>query len=147
MAPCSKCGACSQVLFANTPTNTTKKALVIEDVREACIELRKMNYECDRLTHNELMSHAGEEYTNKMIQQQYSLLWISTPADWYVRTPGQKKGQSTLAAPANMDEKSIKARHGTCHFWPSWVSLECPRHLRDDLRVEAKYVSNAAMRI
>ena len=68
----------------------SNKALIVEDIRESDIELRKHGYECDRITHNELLSSAGTEYTGKLLKGDYSLLWISTPNDWYVRTPTKK---------------------------------------------------------
>ena len=64
-----------------------KAVLVIEDIREACIELRQRGYVCARITHNELMASTGQEYTGKLIKGEYKLLWIATPSDWYVRTP------------------------------------------------------------
>ena len=70
--------------------STRPAALVIEDVREACVELRERGYECDRIIHNELMTSAGEEYTGKLQKGDYVLVWISTLADWYVRTPGKR---------------------------------------------------------
>ena len=47
---------------------TQPRALVFEDIREACVELRRRRYECDRLTHNELMTITGEEYTGKLLK-------------------------------------------------------------------------------
>ncbi len=66
------------------------KALIVEDIRESEIELRSRGYECDRITHNELLSSAGTEYTGKLLKGDYNLLWISTPNDWHVRTPAKK---------------------------------------------------------
>ena len=63
----------------------SRKALIVEDIREAEIELKEKGYECDRITHNELLSSSGAEYTGKLLKGDYSLLWISTPNDWYVR--------------------------------------------------------------
>ena len=72
--------------------NTTKqpKALVVEDVREACVALRAHNYDCDRITHAEVLSHTGESYFRDILEKNYDLLWISTPSDWHVRTPTKK---------------------------------------------------------
>ena len=82
----------SEVLRGNaTPateihlSSDNSKALIVEDIRQADIELRQNGYECDRMTHSELMSHVGTEYTGKLLKGYYSLLWISTPNDWYVR--------------------------------------------------------------
>ena len=69
------------------PQYIQKSALVIEDIREACIELRQRGYVCDSITHNELMASTGQEYTGNLIKGDYKLLWIATPSDWYVRTP------------------------------------------------------------
>ena len=72
------------------PQQEKKTALVIEDMREACIELRLHVYTCDRITHNELMASTGQEYTGNLIKGDYNLLWIATPSDWYVRTPDKR---------------------------------------------------------
>ena len=79
---------------AAIPVSTTnfQRALVIEDVREATMLLRSMGYEVDRITHAELMSHLGERYAGNLKHLRYHILWISTPADWYVRTPGKRSG-------------------------------------------------------
>jgi len=63
----------------------SRNALIIEDIREAEIVLKSQGYECDRITHNELLSSAGTEYTGKLLRGDYSMLWISTPDDWYIR--------------------------------------------------------------
>ena len=68
----------------------SKRAFVIEDVREACQDLRKRGYTCDRITHNELMTSVGTEYLGAIIGGEYAMIWIGTPADWYVRTPGKR---------------------------------------------------------
>ena len=54
------------------------------------MHLKTKGYECDRITHNELLSSAGTEYTGKLISGLYSLLWIATPSDWHIRTPTKK---------------------------------------------------------
>eukprot|EP00974_Lingulodinium_polyedra_P000538 52483-Lingulodinium_polyedra.AAC.1 len=59
-------------------------------MREACVELRNVGYQCDRITLNELMASTGQEYTASLLKGDYSILWISTPSDWYVRTPGKR---------------------------------------------------------
>ena len=71
---------------------TVRRAFIIEDVREACSALRDRHYICDRITHNELMTHLGTTYTGNVLSGDYDLLWISTPADWYTRTPGKRMG-------------------------------------------------------
>ena len=75
-----------------TVTHNPPRALVVEDLREACEELRARGYQCDRLTHNELMSTTGELYSGRLADGEYDLVWLSTPADWYVRTPGRRGG-------------------------------------------------------
>ena len=60
-------------------------ALIVEDVRIAEEHLIKHGYATSRLTHNELMALGGTEYFNRLLKGEYNLLWISTPADWYVR--------------------------------------------------------------
>jgi len=70
--------------------NAHPTALVVEDIREADVALRECGYTCERLTHNELLSSAGTEYTGKLLKGDYSLLWISTPNDWHARIPTAK---------------------------------------------------------
>ena len=71
---------------------THRRAFVIEDTREACADLRRRRYICDRITHTELMTQTGTTYLGNLIHGDYALVWISTPADWYVRTPGKRMG-------------------------------------------------------
>ena len=59
-------------------------------MREADILLRSYGHDCDRITHNELMSSSGTEYTGKLLKGDYGLLWISSPHDWHTRTPSKK---------------------------------------------------------
>ena len=61
-------------------------AFMSEDVREDCQDLRERGYTCDRITHNELMTSVGTEYLGAIIGGEYAMIWIGTPADWYVRT-------------------------------------------------------------
>ena len=44
-----------------------KSALVIEDIRMACAILRLYGYQCDRLSHNELMMSVGSIHTGNLI--------------------------------------------------------------------------------
>ena len=74
-------------MHGNTHSN---KALIVEDIRASEIELRDRGYEGDRITHNGLLSADGTAYTGKLLKGDYSLLWISTPNDWHVRTPTLK---------------------------------------------------------
>ena len=66
------------------------KAFIIEDIREAEIQLKKIGYECDRITHSEVLSQAGTAYSGKLMLQEYVILWISSPAGWYLKTKGRK---------------------------------------------------------
>ena len=66
------------------------KALIVEDIREVVTLLTDKGMMCERITHNELLSSAGTDYTGKLINGEYSMLWISTPNDWFVRTPSKK---------------------------------------------------------
>eukprot|EP00959_Pyramimonas_sp_CCMP1952_P156415 3271121-Pyramimonas_sp.AAC.1 len=95
-------------------------AIVIEDHRVACAQLRTRGYLCDRLTHNELMTTLGTQYLGGLISGDYRLLWISTPADWYVRAPGKKAGphwqRQTSIRDALEDYKLHVVRMRLCHF-------------------------------
>ena len=66
------------------------RAFILEDVREADILLKSYGHDCDRITHNELLSASGTEYTGKLLKGDYDLLWISSPHDWHTRTPSKK---------------------------------------------------------
>ena len=76
----------------STSQRPFKRALVIEDVRLACADLRARGYHCDRIAHDELLTHIGTEYFVSLHAGGYHLLWVSTPADWYVRAPGRRMG-------------------------------------------------------
>ena len=65
-------------------------AVIIEDIRQAEMQLSGIGYTCERITHNELMATSGTEYLGKLLKGEYSLLWISTPNDWFVRTPNKR---------------------------------------------------------
>ena len=66
------------------------RALVIEDQREATAILRQKGYLCDRLTHQEILSRHGTTSLGDLLAGSYRLLWISTPMDWYIKTPGKR---------------------------------------------------------
>ena len=68
------------------------RALVIEDQREATAILRQKGYLCDRMTHQEILSRHGTTSLGDLLAGSYRLLWISTPMDWYIRTPGKRAG-------------------------------------------------------
>ena len=63
---------------------------MIEDGINASEILEEKGYKTVRLTHNELMSSTGQEYHSKFANGVYDMLWVATPGDWYVRTPGRK---------------------------------------------------------
>eukprot|EP00959_Pyramimonas_sp_CCMP1952_P229539 4799189-Pyramimonas_sp.AAC.1 len=65
-------------------------AFVIEDMRTACAELRARGYMCDRITHTEVMTSTGTQYLGALLFGDHQLLWVATPADWYVRLPGKR---------------------------------------------------------
>ena len=94
MRPTQDChGNVTPVLTTNRRVHgnvTPIRALVVEDIRAAEIELRQRGHQCDRLTHNELLSSSGTEYTGKLLRGEYSMLWISTPNDWHARIPTKK---------------------------------------------------------
>ena len=66
-------------------TDAPAAALIVEDIREADVALKNKGYACDRITHQELLSSAGTEYTGKLLKGDYKVLWIATPNDWHVR--------------------------------------------------------------
>ena len=67
-------------------------ALVIKYFRTASAELRTRGYMCDRITHTEVMTSEGTQYLGGLLSGDYRLLWVATPADWYVRLPGKRAG-------------------------------------------------------
>ena len=108
----------TKTIFLSSPApNMHKAALVIEGIGEASQELRRCGYECDRITHNELMSLVGEEYIGKLLRGDYSLMWMSTPADWYVRTPG-KRANPHWQRLQNWIQRSIKLNMKLIVFAP-----------------------------
>eukprot|EP00959_Pyramimonas_sp_CCMP1952_P089076 1864040-Pyramimonas_sp.AAC.1 len=36
------------------------------------------------------MTTVGTDYLGAVISGDYALIWVSTPGDWYVRTPGER---------------------------------------------------------
>ena len=68
------------------------RALVIEDIRTASAELRTRGYLCDRITHTEVMTSEGTKYLGALLSGDYTMLWVATPSDWYVRLPGKRAG-------------------------------------------------------
>ena len=59
-------------------------AIVIEDVLDVTPLLQQC-YSCIRLTHNELMSLYHDSHLSFILSGSCHLLWVATPADWYVR--------------------------------------------------------------
>ena len=37
------------------------------------------------------MASQGEIYNTRLLSGEYDLLWVTTPADWFVRTPGKRE--------------------------------------------------------
>ena len=72
------------------PSRFHSRALVIEDQRMACADLRHRGYLCDRITHQEVMAQSGTKFLGDFLAGDYHVLWITTPADWYVRVPGKR---------------------------------------------------------
>ena len=72
------------------------KVLIVEDVRSAETILKARNYECERVTHNEAHSW-NHEITRKISERVYSMMWISTPADWHCRHRKATAKMSILA--------------------------------------------------
>ena len=60
------------------------KVLILEDVRPAETHLKARHYDCDRMTHSEALS-SNHAITEKLRNREYSVLWISTPADWHCK--------------------------------------------------------------
>eukprot|EP00974_Lingulodinium_polyedra_P021598 2085856-Lingulodinium_polyedra.AAC.1 len=73
------------------------------------------------------MASTGQEYTTGLLKGEYSFLWISTPSDWYVRTPGNK-GEPTLATLTALDETVCEGRDETDSLWTSRISMEYSKH-------------------
>ena len=113
-----------------------KRTFVIEDTREACADLRTRGYICDRISHNELMTSVGTGYLGAVLSGDYALIWISTPADWYVRTPG-KRIAPHWACIQNLLTKASKLRMKIVMFGPPgyvW-KLSPVRETLEDLRL------------
>ena len=81
-----------------------KKALVIEDVRLAEIELARHGYDCTRITHDEAIGTAGTTNIGKLLKGDFNVLWISTPNDWRVRT---RKASALIAQLAGWMQKAV----------------------------------------
>ena len=111
-----------------TPTlgNEPKPALVIEDVQTASTVLRDHDFVCDRLTHNELMSGSEQHYHEKLRTGDYKLLWIATPGDWFVRTPG-KRGDPHWKRILSLIKTACILQMILAICWPAWFSLEASK--------------------
>ena len=81
-----------------------KKALVVEDVRLAEIDLVRHGYECTRITHDEAIGTAGTTSTSKLLKGDFNVLWISTPNDWRVRT---RKASALIAQHSGWMQKAV----------------------------------------
>ena len=67
------------------PGNRIPKALVVEDIRLADIELPKYGVECTRITHPEFQGSAGQREFENLCKGSYSILWITTPKDYHIQ--------------------------------------------------------------
>ena len=38
------------------------------------------------------MTSEGTKYLGALLSGDYAMLWVATPSDWYVRTPGKRAG-------------------------------------------------------
>eukprot|EP00959_Pyramimonas_sp_CCMP1952_P424980 8901493-Pyramimonas_sp.AAC.1 len=54
-------------------------ALVIEDLRTACAELRARGCMCDRIARAEVVTSTGTQYLGSVLSGDYQLLWVATP--------------------------------------------------------------------
>ena len=61
-----------------------QKGVIVEDVRSAEVYLKKQNIDCDRLTHTEALS-SNQEITRQLRNEEYTVLWISSPEDWHCK--------------------------------------------------------------
>ena len=75
-----------------TPSRFHARALVIEDQRMACADLRHRGFLRDRITHQEVLAHTGTQFLGNLLSGDYQLLWVSTPAAWHIKTPGKRAG-------------------------------------------------------
>ena len=79
-----------QVLHTTKTVINKGLALVVEDIRQIHPVLESYGYEVERLTHAELHSIHGDAYTTRLVADEYRVLWITTPSDWYVRIMNAK---------------------------------------------------------
>ena len=74
-----------------TASSARSNALVVEDTRMACAMLRLRTYDCERTSHNELMSAIGSKYVGTLIDGNYNQLWFTAlpigPSDFRVNVP------------------------------------------------------------
>ena len=66
------------------------KFLVVEDIGEATQALQACGIPSTRLSHFEVLTHSGQEHFNKLLQGQYTHLWISLPRKRHERAAEQK---------------------------------------------------------
>eukprot|EP00959_Pyramimonas_sp_CCMP1952_P208512 4361645-Pyramimonas_sp.AAC.1 len=60
-------------------------------MRTGCAELPARGT-CDRITRTGVMTSTGAQHLGGLLSGDYHLLWVATPADWYVRLPGKRAG-------------------------------------------------------
>ena len=119
-----------------SPERKHTKAFVIEDVRIATAELRHRGYVCDRITHVELMSFVGSQYLGNLLAGDYHLLWVATPSDWTIHTPGKRAGPhyqriQNLMVKARALRMQITLMGPPSYFWKlAPIKVICIRNAR-----------------
>ena len=68
---------------------STANVLIVDDSKMTEDALRP-TFNCDRISHMELITSSGTEYTGKILRGDFHLLWIVSPLNWYARIPTQK---------------------------------------------------------
>ena len=103
--------------------NLSPKILIVEDVRSAETILKAHNYECERVTHNEAHSWS-HEITRKISDKAYSMMWISTPADWHCR---HRKATAKMSTLAKWNEARSSSTRNFAHcLWSTRIFPENP---------------------
>ena len=81
--------------------------MVLEDVREASGILSENGYAVTRLTHAELLSASGDITLGKLLNGEFSMLWIMTPIDWSVK-PRERRTSTLYTRIANWITRASK---------------------------------------
>ena len=67
-------------------SGSKQKCLVVEDYLETTKILNNAGYDCDRVTHEEVLSRKGDEFARQVRQGEYKTLWVMTPSSWHARS-------------------------------------------------------------